>query len=310
MASETKNSVQILKQSFRDFLDDECPQMAASLSYYTIFSLPPLLILLLTLLGAVLDPQDVQGEIQTQIQNLMGSAGAEQVRTILQNAERPGSGGALATVLGVAALIFGATGAFGQLQSALNQAWEVEPDPEQGGLKNFILKRVFSFGMILGIGFLLLVSLVLSAFLSAFGEALTNLTPGGLSAPLLYVLNLLVSFVVITLLFAAMFKILPDAIIAWRDVWVGAIVTALLFQIGKFLIGLYLGRSNPGEAFGAAGSLALVLVWIYYSSMILLLGAEFTQIWANDRGSGIEPEEGAVRVVERKHHIRDGQKQD
>ncbi len=216
----------------------------------------------------------------------------EQIRTILQQAHAPGSSAWLPTVLSIIALILGATGAFGQLQAALNRAWEVAPDPQQGGLKAFLLKRVFSFGMILSVAFLLLVSLVLSAALSAFGDALGGMLPEGLSATLLQVLNQVVSFAVIAVLFAAIFKVLPDASVAWRDVWVGAAVTAFLFVVGKFLIGFYLGRSNPGEAFGAAGSLAVMLVWIYYSSMILLFGAEFTQAWAEQRGGGIAPERG------------------
>lgn len=294
----------LVGESGKDFLDDECPTQAAALSYYTIFSLPPLLVLVLLLLGAVLDPRDVQGELERQIRMLMGPAGAGQIRTILQQAERPGSGGVVATVLGIGALLLGATGAFGQLQAALNRAWEVAPDPRQGGLKSFLAKRVFSFGMILSVAFLLLVSLALSAVLSAFGDRLGLLLPSGISATLLQLLNLALSFLVITLLFAAIFKVLPDARIAWRDVWIGALVTAALFVVGKFLIGFYLGRSNPGEAFGAAGSLAVMFVWIYYSSMILLFGAEFTQTWARRRGSGIEPERGAIRLVEPDKPVR------
>jgi membrane protein len=296
--------IELVKQSVRDFMDDDCPSMAAALSYYTVFSLPPLLVLILLLLGALLDPQDVQGALERQIQGLMGPAGGAQVRTILATADRPGSGGLLTTVLGIGALVLGATGAFGQLQAALNKTWEVQPDPEQGGFKSFVLKRVFSFGMVLGLAFLLLVSLVISAVLSAFGDALGSMLPGGVSEPILQGVNFLVSFGVIALLFGAMFKILPDARVAWRDVWVGAIVTAFLFTVGKFLIGFNLGRSNPGEAFGAAGSLAVMLVWIYYSCMILLLGAEFTQTWAEWKGAGIEPEKGAVRAVREKRLVR------
>jgi membrane protein len=288
----------ILKQSVRDFIDDDAPTMAAALSYYTVFSLPPLIVLLLMLLGAVLDPQDIQGSVEGQISGLMGPQGGEQVRTIIANADRPGSGNVVATVLGLVALVLGATGVFGQLQAALNRAWEVGPDPEQGGFKSFVMKRVFSLGMVLGLAFVLLVSLVLSAGLSAFGDSIAGFLPEGLSEPLLHVINFAISFGVITLLFASMYKVLPDATIAWRDVWIGAAFTAFLFTVGKFLLGLYLGRSNPGEAFGAAGALALMLVWIYYSSMIVFLGAEFTQAWANRRGSGITPEKGAVRVVQ------------
>jgi len=293
-----KDYFSLLKDSGRDFVEDDCSTQAAALSYYTVFSLPPLLLLLLMLVGALVDPRKVEGAIQTQINSLMGSGAADQIRTILQIAHRPGSGGIIATVVGLVTLLLGAAGAFGQLQAALNRAWEVAPDPQQGGLKAFLVKRVFSFGMVLSVAFLLLVSLVLSAALSGLGGRLGGMLPEGLSSTLLQILNQVLSFVVITALFAAIFKVLPDATAAWRDVWVGAAVTALLFVVGKYLIGLYLGRSNPGEAFGAAGSLALILVWIYYSSMILLYGAEFTQAWAERRGGGVTPEKGAVRLNE------------
>ncbi|HZE75378.1 MAG TPA: YihY/virulence factor BrkB family protein [Gemmatimonadales bacterium] len=303
MATSSTNPVELLKESVRDFLDDDCPSMAAALSYYTVFSLPPLLVLLLLLLGSVLDPQDIQGTLETRIRALMGPAGGDQIRTILAHAHRPGSG-ALATALGAVALILGATGVFGQLQVALNKAWKVAPDPQKGGIKQFLLKRAFSLGMVLGLAFVLLVSLVLSALLAAFSDSLARILPEGLSATLLEAINFAVSFGVIALLFAAIFKVLPDATIAWRDVWVGAAFTAVLFVAGKFLLGVYLGHSKPGEAFGAAGALALMFVWIYYSSMTVLLGAEFTQTWAVRRGRGIEPQRGAVRVVRELHLVR------
>lgn len=296
MAMRRVGAVQLLKRTFKGFSDDDCPTMAAALSYYTVFSLPPLLVLLLTILGAVVNPQDIQGTIETQMRSAMGPGGADQVRTILANADRPG-GGSGPAILSVVALLLGATGVFSQLQAALNKAWGVAPDPEKGGIKNMLLKRMFGIGMVLGLAFILLVSLVVSAVLSAFGEQLGQYLPSGLSAPVLEAINFAGSLAVIALLFGAIFKILPDAEIGWRDVGVGAVVTALLFVAGKFALGLYLGRSNPGEAFGAAGALALMLVWIYYSSMIVLLGAEFTQAWAESKGSGIVPEKGAVRVV-------------
>ncbi len=299
-----KETFGLVKDAASDFSDDECPRMAAALSYYTIFALPPLLVLILLIASIVLDPQDVQGAMAAQIQSLMGPEAAGEIRTILEHAEQPGASKGLAAVLGIAGVIFGATGVFIELQGALNRAWEVAPDPEQGGLKNMITKRIFSLGMILAIAFVLLVSLALSAVLSSFGDVLAGMIPG-LGEAVLHVINFAISFAVITLLFAAMFKIIPDAEIAWRDVWVGAAVTGLLFVIGKFLIGYYLGRSNPGQAYGAAGSLAVLLVWIYYSAMILFFGAEFTQKWAESRGSGIQPEKGAVRVVEETHHIRE-----
>jgi membrane protein len=296
----------LVRDSVKEFLDDDCQTQAAALSYYTIFSLPPLLVLILMLLGAVLDPQDIRGHLETQLGTLMGPSATEQIRNILEQAQSPGSGTGLAAVLSVFALLLGATGAFGQLQAALNRAWEVAPDPDKGGIKQFLLKRVFSFGMILSVAFLLLVSLVLSAALTAFGGALGSMLPDGVSATLLQVVNQVLSLVVIAGLFAALFKVLPDARVAWRDVLVGGAATAVLFVLGKFIIGLYLGRSNPGEAFGAAGSLAVLLVWIYYSSMILLFGAEFTQLWAERRGQGIAPERGAMRVVRQRKELREG----
>ncbi len=216
-----KDGFALVRDSAKDFIDDDCQTQAAALSYYTVFSLPPLLVLIIVLLSAILDPQDIRGQLETQLGSLMGPSATTQIRNILEQAQAPGSGSGIATVLSVVALVLGATGAFGQLQAALNRAWEVAPDPEQGGLKAFLLKRVFSFGMILSVAFLLLVSLVLSAALTAFGGALGGMLPDGVSATLLQVLNQLLSLVVIAALFAALFKVLPDATVAWRDVWVG-----------------------------------------------------------------------------------------
>jgi membrane protein len=286
----------MLKETVREFLGDDCMRLAAALSYYTIFSLPALLILILMVASVFIDPQDMQGRIDQQMGALIGRDGAEQIQTMIEHANRPDTGGPLAAILGIAALLFGATGAFMQLQAALNKAWDVEPDPDAGGLRNFIVKRFFSLAMILGIAFLLLVSLVISAALGAFGDVLASYLPG-VSEVLLQLLQLGVSLALISALFAAMFKVLPDAEIAWRDVWVGAVVTALLFVVGKFAIGLYLGNSEPGTAYGAAGSLAVLLVWIYYSAIILFLGAEFTQVWATRRGGGVRPSKGAVSTA-------------
>ena len=303
MAISAGDTLGVLKHTAVDFWTDDCPRMAAALSYYTVFSLPPLLILLVTMAGVIWDPQDIQGAIEAQMRSLIGPDAATQVREMIAHAQsnRPGS---IATrFLGAAALIFGGTGAFIHLQTALNDAWKVEPDPSQGGIRNFIVKRVFSFGLILFIAFMLLISLALTAMLSAFGQAMGS----GLPEVLLLILEFIVSFAIITLLFAAMFKVMPDAIIAWRDVWVGAIVTALLFVAGKFAIAFYLGRANPGDAFGAAGSLALILLWVYYATMILLFGAEFTEAWATEKGSGITAEPGATRVIEQKKKVTDAQ---
>lgn len=294
----TMAAVALFRRSIKEFMDDDCPTMAAALSYTTVFSLPPLLVLVLMIAGAVLDPERVQTALQTQFGGFMGPSAAGQIHTILEHAKRPGGGGLVVTLVGVTALLIGATGAFLQLQASLNKAWEVKPDPKQGGIKQFIRKRLFSFGMVLVIAFLLLVSLVVSALISALGHMLQSLLPGGVSEVLLYLVDLAVSLAVIASVFATMFKVLPDAEIAWKDVWPGALVTAVLFVLGKFLIGFYLGRSNPGEAFGAAGALALILAWIYYSSLILLFGAEFTEAFAEGRGRRIKPEPGAIRIGE------------
>lgn len=280
----------ILKRALRDFIDDECPVRAAALAYYTVFALPPLLVLLIMLAGALWDPQDVQRALETQFASLVGQQGASAIHGMIQSGDRPGSGGVLASVISIGMLLFGATGAFLQLQGALNRAWEVRPDPKSGGLRNFVMKRMLSLGMILGVAFLLIVSLAISALLAALGDSLTFIP-----APVMYAVNFVVSFAVLTLLFAAIFKILPDAKVEWRHVWAGAATTSLLFVIGKFAIGLYLGRSSPGDAFGAASALAVILVWVYYAGMIVLFGAEFTQAWATSRGGKIEPEKGAVR---------------
>lgn len=304
MAQSKPGLIGILKETVQDFLKDDCMDSAAALSYYTIFSLPAILVLIMLLVSAVMNPSDVRGGLESQLQSLMGPTAGEQIRTIIQQAEQKPRNGLIPTLLAIAGLLFGATGAFGQLQKALNRAWNVQPDPNQGGIKNFLTKRLFSFGMILVVAFILLVSLVISAALSGLGDSLQQFLPAGLSEPVLQVVNLVISFGVIVLLFAALFKVMPDAQIAWRSVWVGAAVTAALFVIGKFLIGFYLGQSNPGQAYGAAGSLAVLLLWVYYSSLILLFGAEFTETWAVRRGEGVRPEPGAVRVKQETRPIR------
>jgi membrane protein len=229
---------------------------------------------------------------------MVGQSGAEQIHTMVAEAGKPHQRG-LAAAIGVGVLLVGATGVFAQLQHAINKTWEVEPDPDQGGMENFIVKRILSLGMILAVAFLLLVSLVLTAALSAAGTALGGMLPGGISSVWPIVINFVVSFLVIWLLFAAMFKFLPDARIDWYDVWVGGAITALLFMVGKILIGVYLGTQAHG-----AGPVILILLWIYYSAVIFLIGAEFTQVWSRSYGKDIEPKEGAVRVVRKKEYVR------
>jgi membrane protein len=285
----------LLRRAVRDFQEDDCPRMAAAMSYFTVFSLPPLLALLLMVVAVFADPTDVQGRIEAQIESLVGADGAAQVRQMIAAADRPESRSPAKAALGLIVLLVGATGAFGQLQAALNRAWEVKPDPH-GGVRRMLLKRLLSLGMVLTIAFLLLVSLVVSAVLSAFGDLLGSLL-GGLSGAVMQLLQTAISFGAIAVLFALMFKWVPDARIRWRDALVGGAFTALLFGLGKLLIGMYLAQSDPGSSFGAAGALAIILVWIYYSAMILFLGAEFTEAWAVERGGGVEPEPGAIRTT-------------
>jgi membrane protein len=265
-----------------------------------------LLLLLLTVLGLVVDPSDVEGRISREISAVIGPEAAAQVREMIRNVERPEVDVTFLSVAGIVGLLIGATGALTELQRALNRAWEVMPDPERGGVLHKLGKRVLSLGMILTIGFLLLVSLAVSAALSAFGDQLSTRLPEALSSWSLKLLSSALSFTVTALLFGLIFKFLPDARIAWRDVAIGAVGTAVLFMGGKLLLSEYLARSDPGQAFGAAGSLALILVWIYYSSMILLFGAEFTQVWASERGAGVQPDEDAVRVIEVRRQVRSG----
>jgi membrane protein len=273
--------------------------MAAALAFYTMLSLAPLLVLTITIAGLLVEPKDARAEVTDQIRMLVGPEGAQQIHNMLKSAGRHGQG-IFGDVLSVLVLIYGATSVVAQLQSSLNEAWKVEPDPKRGGVRNFLIKRLLSLTMILGIAFLLLISLVLTTIASAFGDKLVEWLPGEVSAYVPLASNTGVFFLLVTLLFAAMFKILPDARVAWSDVWIGAAGTALLFIVGKFLIDLHLSHSNLMSTYGAAGSLVLVLLWTYYSSMIFLFGAEFTQVWARRTGKPIEPRSGAVRVVRKK----------
>lgn len=300
MQRNTAGVWQVVKAALKDFGADDCGLRAAALAYYTIFALPPLLILLVTVVGLIWGPDQVARALETQFAGLVGPSGAQQVHQIIAHSQSAPSGGRIATAYSILGIVLGALGFFLSLQDALNQVWKVRPDPAKGGVKQFIGKRLLSAGMVLGIGFLLAVSLALTAAIAALG----GMIGGGLTPPVLLAINQVTSLVVLTLLFAALYKILPDADIAWRDVWVGAAVTAVLFEAGKSVIGLYLGFSKPGDAFGAASALAVVLVWVYYSAMMLLLGAEFTREWAIQRGRGIKPEEGAVQVVEHEQLVR------
>ena len=274
----------------RESLDDDVPSLAAAIAYYTVFSLPPLLVVVVGVAGAVFGPEAVREALTGQVGSMIGGEAAGEIDGMIASAGDLGTGVG-SKLAGLAALLFGATGAFGQLQKAMNRAWEIEGS-KSGGILATVLKRVVSFGMILTIAFLLLVSLAVSAAVAAVGDAASAVAPGVLAEFGMHILNIGISLAVITVLFAAMFKWLPDAEIAWRDVWVGAFATSVLFTLGKTAIGIYLGKADPGSAFGAAGSLALILVWIYYSALILLVGVEFTQQWVAFKGHTITAEDG------------------
>lgn len=276
----------------KEVLDDDVPSLAAAIAYYAVFSLPPLLVTIVALAGAVAGPDRVQEALTSQIGGLAGGGTGEAVRGMIEQAGSLGDGMG-AKLAGLAALLFGATGAFGQLQKALNRAWEVEKVSE-GGLVKMLAKRVLSFGMVVTIALLLLVSLVIDAALGAAGDAASGLLPSEAARVGIGIASFVVSLLVTAGLFAIVFKVLPDAEIRWRDVAVGALATAVLFAVGKAGIGFYVGTSDPGSAFGAAGALALLLLWIYYTSLILLVGAEFTQIWATRFGQGIAPDGTAL----------------
>lgn len=287
---EPKTIYSLLKETVKQWIADNSFRLSAALSYYAVFSLPPLLLIAIAIAGFVFGEAAARGELVDRFKGVMGPETASMVETMISNASKPGRG-ATATIIGAAILLIGASGVFVELQKSLNAIWNVRHKPE-AGIKYKALNRVFSFSMILLTGFLLLVSLAASAAVSAFGSMLNEVWPGPPNLGyLLQAANLLVSFGVIMLLFALLFKVLPDAKTAWKDIWLGAAVTALLFTAGKYLIGLYLARSGLTSAYGAAGSLALILAWIYYSSLTLFFGAEFTQLYANRHGSGIRPKE-------------------
>ena len=276
-----KTVISLLKQTFTEWQEDKAPTLAAALAYYTVFSLAPLLIIVIAIAGLVFGADAAQGQIVTQLQSLIGKDGAQTIQELILKASEPKSG-MIATIVGIATLLWGASNVFTNLKEALNTIWNVSPPPGRG-IWGFLQDRVLSFAMILGIGFLLLVSLVLSAVLAAISYWLN----GWLQLPvgIWQIVDFAISFGVVTLLFALIYKLLPDVDLAWNDVWIGAAITSMLFTIGKSVIGIYLGGSGIASTYGAAGSFVIILLWINYSAQILFLGAEFTQVWANRYGS-------------------------
>ena len=272
----------ILKKAGSDWMEDQAPSLGAALAYYTVFSLAPLLIIAIAIAGLVFGQEAAQGQIFDQLRGLLGEASGKAMQDMVQSANAKPATGVFATLIGVVTLLFGASGVFGQLQTSLNAIWDVEPKPGRGIL-GFVQDRILSFGFILVVGFLLLVSLLLTAAVALVSQWFGGMFPG--METLAQILNFVLSLALITLLFAMIFKFLPDAKIAWHDVWVGAFITALLFTVGKFALGLYLGKSGVDSSYGAAGSLIVLLLWVYYSSQILFFGAEFTQVYANQFGS-------------------------
>ncbi len=289
------NAYSLLKQTFQEWLQDKVPQLGAALAYYTVFSLAPLILVLLAVIGVLFrdDPGGAWNKITQQMSYFLDPSALQVVQDIAQKASQPGKS-MIATIIGVALALFGASGVFGQLQDALNTIWGVKAKPTRG-IWGFLRARFLSFAMVAGICFLLLVSLAIEALLKGFSRYVQSMLPGGIVIAV--TVYLVFDFAVVVLLFAMIFKFLPDVKIQWRDVWIGAFMTAILFGIGKWLLGFYLGSGAAGSAYGAASSLITLLLWVYYSSQILLFGAEFTQVYAARAGRELKPNEYAIRVA-------------
>ncbi len=277
MKSFFKSSWLVLKETYESFSRHDALRLAAALSYYTVFSIGPLLLIAIAAAGFIFGEEAIHGELSNQLRGLMGTDGAKAVEDIVANAHKPKTG-LMATIIGVVVLIVGATAVFSELQASLNKVWEVKPEKIEG-IAHYLRTRLLSFAMVLSIGFLLLVSLVINSVLSAVSAYFSQ----HLSVPvaLLQIPYNLFSFALIALLFALMFKVLPDIKLMWREVWMGAAITSVFFTIGKFLFGLYLGQSSVTSAFGASASVVLIMLWTYYSSVIVLLGAEFTKVYSD-----------------------------
>jgi len=285
-----------LKNAAIGFVDDNAFKLSASLSYYTVFALGPLLIIIISLTGIFFGKEAVQGRVYGQLTELVGSESALQIQDIIINIQTSHST-TTGAIIGVAILFIGATGVFTEMQDSINYIWSVKAKPKKGWVK-FIINLLLSFSLIVGMGFILLVSLIMSALLTLLSDQLMRLLPK-YTVALFEVVNTAVILIVISALFTVIFKLLPDAIIAWKDALMGAMLTAVLFLTGKFLIGYYIGRSNLGITYGTAASIIILLTWVYYSAMILYYGAEFTKMYALQTGSGIKPKQTAVFIIKK-----------
>ncbi|MEP7257086.1 MAG: YihY/virulence factor BrkB family protein [Flavitalea sp.] len=290
-----KSFFSVFKSAFKGFIDDNAFKLSASLSYYTIFSMGPLLIIIISLAGIFFKKDDVQGRIYGQIKGFVGSDAALQIQEIIKNIQETG-GGHLGAIVGVIILIIGATGVFIEMQDSINFIWSVKAKPKKGWLK-FLINRAISFSLIVSIGFMLLVSLIISAVLDALSSRLIQYFSD--FTYIIYIINLIILLVVTSSLFAIIFRVLPDAHIRWKDAFIGAIFTSMLFLIGKFGITYYLGAVNLGITYGAAASIIIILTWVYYSSLILYFGAEFTKMYAIQKGGGIQPNDTAVFIIKK-----------
>jgi membrane protein len=295
-----KRAAGLFKETASQWSDDKAPQLGAALAYYTVFSLAPLMLLLMSVFSLWVDKNHIQSSIKEQVAQFAGGSSADVVGDIVESTAKRQQSGVIATVIGVAIALFGASGVFGQLQDSLNTIWGVKAKPGLG-IAGYLKARFVSFAMVGGVCFMLLVSLTVTVLIKGLSDHLDRAMPG--ATVLSTILSILLNLVVITALFAMIFKFLPDARIAWSDVWIGAALTTVFFIIGKWALGLYLGSGSAGSAYGAVGSLITTLVWVYYSAQIMLFGAEFTQVYANEFGSHIEPEPHAVRVEKKEIEI-------
>jgi len=296
---KAKKIWQLLNETFNEFLEDSCLKLSAALSYYTIFSLPPLLIIIISICGVFFGPDAIKGEIFGQINGLVGNVAAMQIQETIKNVHLSSSN-KFATIIGLIMLIIGASGVFVEIQDSINFIWGLKAKPKRGVIK-FLKNRLMSFSMIGTVGFLLMVGLIVNALMEVLNSQLLKVFPH-FTVYIFYFLNILIVFGIITLLFSVIFKTLPDGIVAWKDALIGAGFTAFLFMIGKFAIGAYLGTSKIASAYGAAGSVILILVWVYYSAIILYFGAEFTKVYALTHGKKIIPKDYAVYI---KKHLPD-----